>query len=79
MSAEDLMTYANWIVEFGQTRDTVKVLGRFSDPSDAAAAAQRHVDAKAGREEQERIVFDPIQPRGDYCCANGWYRITNDG
>jgi hypothetical protein len=76
MSPEELVSYANWIVEFGQTKESLTVLSRFSDPASAAAAAQRHFDGNAESSEHERIVFDPGQPSGDYFCANGWYRIT---
>jgi len=76
LSAEELTSYANRVVEFGQTKDSLTVLGRFSDPADAAAAAQRHLDANSEDEPRERIVFDSVQASGDYCCANGWDRIT---
>jgi hypothetical protein len=76
MSADELTSYANWMVEFGQTKGSLTVLSRFSDPASAAAASQRHFDGNAESSDHERIVFDPGQPSGDYCCANGWYPIT---
>jgi hypothetical protein len=76
MSLEDLMTYANWVVEFGQNEDALMVLGRLSDPASAAGEAQRHFDVSAEGEPRAWIVFDPAQSSGDYCCANAWYRIS---
>lgn len=56
MSAEELMSYANWIVEFGQTNDSLTVLGRCSDPASAAARSEAACGlfgfAKRGRASQ---------------------------
>jgi hypothetical protein len=68
-----------WLIEYGTTRDSMKIVGKAGTRADAASTAQAHLDKNPGEPEAERIVFPADNPAGEYCCANGFYRITRLG
>ena len=68
-----------WLIEYGTSRDSMKIVGKAGTRADAAATAQTHLDSNPGEPEAERIVFPADNPAGEYCCAGGFYRITRLG
>jgi hypothetical protein len=68
-----------WLIEYGTSRDSMKIVGKAGTRADAAATAQAHLDKNPGEPDAERIVFPPDNPAGEYCCTGGFYRITRLG
>ena len=68
-----------WLIEYGQSRDKMIIVGKAGTRAEAAATAQTHLDAHPGEPGVERLVFPPDNPAGEYCCAGGFYRITRLG
>ena len=68
-----------WLIEHGTSRDKMTIVGKAGTRADAAATAQAHLDARPAEAKAERLIFPADNPAGEYCCAEGFYRITRLG
>lgn len=68
-----------WLIEYGQSWDKMTIVGKAGTRAEAASTAQIHFDARPREPEMERMVFPADNPAGEYCCADGFYRITRLG
>jgi len=65
-----------WLIEYGTSKDGMKIVGKAGTRANAAATAQAHLDKNPSAQEAGRIVFPADNPAGEYRCAVGVYRIT---
>ena len=68
-----------WLIQYGERKESLAIVGKASTRAQAASVAQEHFDSMPDGPARERIVFDPENPAGEYRCGNGWYRITRLG
>ena len=68
-----------WLIEYGQSRDKMTIVGKAGTRGEAAATAQTHFDARANGDGGERVVFPADNPAGEYPFDGGFYRITRLG
>ncbi|MEO8576239.1 MAG: hypothetical protein ABI556_06055 [Gemmatimonadales bacterium] len=68
-----------WLIQYGEEKEALRIIGKASTRAHAASVAQEHFDGMPNDPPRQRIVFDPENPAGEYRCVNGWYRITRLG